>query len=156
MKINLKVLAVCIVIPLLIGLVSAFITSGAMEDFKSLNKPSLTPPSWLFPVVWTVLFILMGIASYFALMSDGQQKDITSALVFYTVQLAFNFLWSLFFFNFGFYRFAFVWLIVLWLLILITTVKFFKLSSLAGYLLLPYLLWVSFAAYLNFGIAYLN
>lgn len=156
MKINIKVLAVCIAIPLIVGALSGIITSGAMDSFESLEQPPLSPPSWLFPVVWTVLFILMGLASYFVLVSKGEQKDITSAMVFYGVQLVFNFLWSIFFFNFGFLWFAFVWLAVLWILILITAAKFYGLKHTAGYLLIPYILWVSFAGYLNFAIAYLN
>ena len=156
MKINLKVLAVCIAIPLIVGALSGIITSGAMDSFYSLEQPPLSPPSWLFPVVWTVLFILMGTASYFALMSTGTESDITSAMVFYVIQLVFNFLWSILFFNFGFLWFAFIWLVVLWILILITAVKFYALYPPAGYLMIPYILWVSFAGYLNFAIAYLN
>lgn len=156
MKINLKVLAVCIAIPLIVGGLSGIITSGAMDSFNSLEQPPLSPPSWLFPVVWTVLFVLMGIASYFALMSRGEQRDITSAVIFYGIQLVFNFLWSIFFFNLGFLWFAFVWLAALWILILITAAKFYSLSHAAGYLMIPYILWVSFAGYLNFAIAYLN
>lgn len=156
MKINLKILAVCVAVPLIVGALSGIITSGAMDSFNSLEQPPLSPPSWLFPVVWTVLFILMGTASYFALMSTGNQSDITSAMVFYAIQLVFNFLWSVFFFNFGFLWFALIWLVVLWLLILITAVKFYALSPIAGYLMIPYILWVSFAGYLNFAVAYLN
>ena len=156
MKVNLKVLAICIAIPVIIGALSGIITSSAMDSFNSLDKPPLSPPSWLFPVVWTILFVLMGIASYFALMSTGRQSEITSAMIFYAVQLVFNFLWSVFFFNFGFLWFAFIWLVALWLLILITAVKFYALSPVAGYLMIPYILWVSFAGYLNFAIAYLN
>lgn len=156
MKIKWKTLLICIAIPLLVGGISGFITMGAMDNFKALDKPPLSPPGWLFPVVWTVLFTLMGIASYFVLTSSASSKDITNALKFYAVQLLFNFLWSILFFNLELYTFAFIWLLVLWVLIIITTVKFYRISKPSGYLLIPYLLWVTFAAYLNLGIAILN
>lgn len=156
MKIKWKTLLICIAIPLLVGGISGFITMGAMDNFKALDKPPLSPPGWLFPVVWTVLFTLMGIASYLVLTSSASSKDITNALKLYAVQLLFNFLWSILFFNLELYTFAFIWLLVLWVLIIITTVKFYRISKPAGYLLIPYLLWVTFAAYLNLGIAILN
>ncbi len=127
-----------------------------MEAFEQINKPPLSPPGWLFPVVWTVLYIFMGIASYLVLESDSSHKDIINALTFYGVQLFFNFLWSILFFNFSLYGIAFIWLLILWVLIIITTVLFGKISKLSALLLIPYFLWVTFAGYLNFGIAVLN
>lgn len=127
-----------------------------MEAFEQINKPPLSPPGWLFPVVWTVLYISMGIASYLVLESDSSHKDIINALTFYGVQLFFNFLWSILFFNFSLYGIAFIWLLILWVLIIMTTVLFGKISKLSALLLIPYFLWVTFAGYLNFGIAVLN
>ena len=147
---------ICLAIPLLVGLVAGLATMNGMDSFQALNKPPLSPPGWLFPVVWTVLYTMMGVASYLVLVSGGSQADVSSALLFYGVQLAFNFVWSFLFFSFELYWFAFVWLIALWILILITALKFSKLSDVAAYLMLPYLAWVTFAAYLNFGIALLN
>lgn len=156
MKIKWKTLLACIAIPLLVGGASAFITMGAMEDFSAFNQPPLSPPGWLFPVVWTVLYTLMGIASYLVVTSGGAQKHINTAITVYAVQLIFNFFWSLFFFKLDLFYFSFAWLIALWLLIIATLVLFSRLSNVAGYLIIPYLLWVSFAAYLNLGVAILN
>lgn len=151
-----KQLIVCIAIPLLVGAISGFISRGSMETFRSLNKPPLSPPGWIFPVVWTVLFILMGIASYLVLVSGKPQQTVNKALTVYAVQLVFNFFWTIFFFNFSLYLFAFIWLVILWVLILITTVLFYGISKTAGYLMVPYLLWTAFAGYLNFAIYLLN
>lgn len=153
MKIQWKNLVTCLAIPLAAGGLSAFLTQNNMEAFETVNKPALTPPGWLFPVVWTLLYILMGIASYLALTS---KKPSDTALTVYGVQLVFNFFWSIIFFNLKLYLLAFLWLAVLWLLILKTTKLFYQLSKPAGYLMIPYLLWVTFAGYLNLSIYLLN
>lgn len=156
MKLNIKKLAICIAIPLIVGGVSALISGGGMRAFNELNKPPLSPPGWLFPVVWTLLYVLMGIASYLVLVSGEDEAKVTSALKTYGLQLAFNFFWSIIFFNLESYLFAFIWLVALWILILLTMIKFFRIREAAGYLLLPYLAWVTFAGYLNLGIYLLN
>ena len=156
LKINKKALVICLAIPLAVGGVSALLTGGGMDTFKMLNQPPLSPPGWLFPVAWTILYSLMGIASYLVLTSGESGQSIHSSLVLYGIQLAFNFLWPVFFFSLGVYLFAFIWLVVLWLLILATTVRFYRIKTLAGHLMLPYLLWVVFAGYLNMGIYLLN
>ena len=153
MKIQWKKLIVCILIPLAVGGLAALLTRGSMATFAALKQPPLSPPGWLFPVVWTILYILMGVASYLVLVS-GKPND--AALTVYAVQLVFNFCWSLIFFNFELYLFAFVWLLALWLLILCTMLLFFRISKPAGYLMLSYLVWVTFAGYLNLGIYLLN
>lgn len=153
MKIEWKKLFICIAIALIIGGISAFLTRGNMQAFDMLNKPALSPPGWLFPIVWTVLYILMGIASYLVLVS---QKTNNNALVLYGIQLFFNFFWSIIFFNLELYIFAFVWLVILWILILKTAISFYQIEKTAGYLMIPYLLWVTFAGYLNLGIYFLN
>lgn len=153
MKIKWKNLIICLTIPLAAGSLSAFLTRNAMETFELVNKPAFAPPGRLFPVVWTFLYIFMGIASYLVLMS-GKSKD--TALTVYSIQLAFNFFWSIIFFNLELYLLAFIWLVLLWLLILKTTILFCQISKPAGYLMLPYLLWVTFAGYLNFFIYLLN
>lgn len=150
-----KDLIVSIAIPLLTGVLSALISRGGMQAFEQLNKPPLSPPGILFPIVWTVLFILMGIASYMVSMSDGE-SGFGHALTLYAVQLFVNFMWPIFFFRLGLYWFSFLWLVLLWVLILAATVKFYRISKTAAYLMLPYLLWVTFAGYLNFGTALLN
>lgn len=154
MKIKWKPLIISILIPLAVGGLSVLLTKDNMIMFDYVRKPPLSPPAWLFPVVWTVLYILMGLASYRVYISEAKGKD--SALVYYGVQLLFNFFWSIIFFNLGNYLFAFIWLAALWVLILITTVKFFRIDKPAGWLMIPYLLWVTFAGYLNYAIYLLN
>lgn len=156
MKIQWKKLILCLAIPLAVGGLSALITNREMQDFEALQQPPLSPPGWLFPVVWTILYLLMGLASYLVATSDGSSREIRSALHVYGLQLAVNFLWSIIFFNFKAYLLAFLWLLLLWALIAVTLLRFVRLRPLAGWLLVPYLLWVTFAGYLNFGIYLLN
>lgn len=156
MKIKWKLLILCIAIPLVIGGVAGSISKDSMNTFATLNKPPLSPPGWLFPVAWTILYTLMGIASYLVLTSGAAQKDIAKALKRYGLQLLFNFFWTILFFNLGWYWISFIWLVVLWFLILSTAVAFYRISKPAAYLLIPYLAWVAFAGYLNLGIAILE
>ncbi len=156
MKIEWKKLFLAVAVPLAVGGLSAFVTKDAMEEFAKLNQPPLSPPGWLFPVVWTILFLLMGVASYLVCVSGSGRDEKKRALILYGVQLAVNFLWSVFFFNMGWYLFSFFWLLLLWGLILGTICLFSRSSRTAGTLLIPYLAWVTFAGYLNFGIYLLN
>lgn len=156
MKRKSKTLIFFIALPLVVGGLASLISRQSMSMFSQLNKPPLSPPGWLFPVVWTVLYVLMGIASYLVFTSGAPQSTVTLSLRFYFIQLIFNFFWSIFFFNFEWYFFSFFWLLVLWLLIIITTVFFYKTSPKSAYLMLPYILWVTFAGYLNLGIALIN
>ncbi len=153
MKIQWKKLIFCIVLPLAVGGLAGLLTRSSMETFQSINKPALSPPGWLFPVVWMILYILMGIASYLVLTSGKPNRP---ALAVYGIQLVFNFFWPIIFFNLEAYLFSFIWLAVLWILIITTMILFFRISKPAGYLLLQYLLWVTFAGYLNFYIYLLN
>lgn len=152
-NIHWKNLITAVAIPLAVGGLSAWITKDGMKAFETVNQPPLTPPMWLFPVVWSILFVLMGIASYLVVMQKGED---TKALTLYTVQLIFNFFWSIWFFNLGWYLFAFLWLVALWILIIATTVAFYRISKPAAWLMLPYLVWVAFAGYLNLGVWWLN
>ena len=156
MKIDKKRLIICLAIPLVVGGAAGLLTMNSMEAFEALNQPPLSPPRWLFPVVWTVLYVLMGIASYLVSVSDAPHEEKARALWTYGIQLAFNFLWPIAFFNLKWYLFAFLWLMILWILILITALRFGRIRKPAGYLLVPYLLWVAFAGYLNLGIYLLN
>lgn len=153
---HLKSAIVCIAIPLIAGGISGFLTSDSTQVFQQLNKPPLTPPGTLFPIVWTILYVLMGLASYLILSSGQNRNDIQKALIVYAIQLAVNVLWPVFFFRFEWYLFSFVWLLLLWGLILVTFVLFSRISKPASYLLIPYILWVTFAGYLNFSIYLLN
>lgn len=156
MKCNWKKLALAVAIPLAVGGLSALLTMDNMVMFDAVKKPPLAPPKWLFPVAWTVLYVLMGIASYSVFTADAPSGKKRASLIVYAISLAFNFLWSIIFFNLDNYLLAFVWLCALWLLIVIVTVRFFGISKKAGRLMLPYILWVSFAGYLNYGIYLLN
>lgn len=145
-----------IALPLAVGAVSGIITSGSMKEFKNLNKPPLSPPGWLFPVVWTTLYVLMGLAAYIVENTGNDSSETRKAMIIYYVQLAVNFLWPIFFFKFGNYLFALYWLILLWVLIIATMASFSHISKKSACLLAPYLLWVTFAAYLNYSIYSLN
>lgn len=153
-QIKWKPLIICLLIPLAVGGLSALLTMGSMDVYGKLNQPPLSPPGFLFPIVWTILFILMGISSYLIFVSEDQNK--TKALVLYAVQLVFNFVWSLIFFNMQSYLFAFIWLVILWVLILAMITVFSKINKTAALLQIPYLLWVAFAGYLNLGVYLLN
>ncbi len=149
--------AAAILIPLAIGGLSAFLTRGNMNIYEDINTPPLSPPSFLFPVVWTVLYILMGVSSGIVLLKRDEHKaKADTALLLYASSLVMNFIWSLIFFNFRAYLFSFIWLIAMFITIILTYLGYKRLSSLAAYLQIPYILWVSFAGYLNFGIWLLN
>ena len=139
-----------ILIALAVGGLSAYLTKDSMAHFEAVSKPPLSPPGYLFPIVWTILFVLMGISAAMIAKSSGKVPFI------YRLSLFVNFFWSIFFFNMEAYLFAFVWLILLWILILSTILEYAKTNKTAAYLQIPYLLWVTFAAYLNFGIWLLN
>ena len=151
MKIQWKALVVSLAVSLGTGLLSVLLTPNIQEDYAQLYRPPLSPPGWVFPVVWTVLFILMGIASYLVYTSGSGQS--TSALKLYLVQLLFNLGWSVLFFRWDAYLPAFLWLLILWYLVYCLIRQFGEISSLAGKLLIPYLFWLTFAAYLNLAIA---
>ena len=156
MKQNIKLLLLCIAIPLIVGGISAALTGNSMEVFANVSKPPLSPPSWLFPVVWTILYTLMGISSYLISSSGAEKESIYSAIRLYVYQLMVNFLWPTFFFNFQWYGFSFLWLVLLWILVLLMILRFREIDRVAAYMNLPYLIWLTFAGYLNFGIWILN
>ena len=155
MKSNTKKLLICLAIPLAVGGLSALL-SGGMSAYKEFNQPPLSPPGWVFPVVWSILYLLMGYASWRVLVSSKEEPLIRKALTIYGIQLFLNFLWSPVFFGLRWYLTAFFLLIGLWIAIFITMRKFLRVDEKAGDLLLPYLLWVCFAAYLNLGVYLLN
>ena len=156
MKILWKKLIICLAIPLAVGGLSALLTGGSMQQYGQIRQPPFAPPGWVFPVVWTILYLLMGYASYRVLTSNADQKEIRRALGLYGAQLAVNFLWPLVFFGLKWYLAAFIVLLVLWVLIFLTIWAFSDIDELASDLLLPYILWVTFAAYLNVGVYLLN
>ena len=150
---NVKLYLKNIALPLGIGIVIGLLTMGGMEDFKLLSKPLLNPPSIVFPIVWTILYILMGI-SYTLLLTSGTNTKETKMAYF--LQLFFNALWPILFFTLKWRLIALIWLIVLDILVLNMVIKFIKHNKLSGIIQIPYLLWVLFATYLNWAIYLLN
>lgn len=154
-KSKIKTYAVSLAITLITGGVSALLINLGIDDYRLAQKPALSPPEIVFPIVWTVLFILMAVgAARVWLTPDSKAK--AKGLRLYILQLAANFIWSILFFNFQAYALAFFWLIFLWLLILLMIIAFSKSDKIAAYMQIPYLLWVSFAGYLNFMVWMLN
>ena len=150
---NKSTLIIAILIPIAVGTLSALF-SGRTSLYSQINKPSLSPPGFVFPIVWIILYILMGISSYIIYESDNPNQK--TALKTYAIQLFFNFWWSIIFFRFSLYLFAFLWLLSLIAIIIVMIYQFYRIKPLASYLQIPYLLWCLFAAYLNFMIYRLN
>ncbi|MEX2145074.1 MAG: TspO/MBR family protein, partial [Candidatus Spechtbacterales bacterium] len=150
-------LVITIGVSLSTGAIGSFFTAPAISDwYAGLVKPVLNPPSWIFGPVWTTLYILMGIAAFLIWKRGLKRKDVKIALGIFGGQLVLNTLWSIIFFGLQNPGLALVNIAVLWLAIVWTAVVFYKISRLAAYLLVPYLLWVSFASYLNYSIWLLN
>lgn len=147
------VYAVSILIALTVGGISALVNAGKMSS-TTFIQPPLTPPAWLFPIVWSILFTLMGISAAGVYMSDCASKS--DALFIYAVQLVVNFLWTVFYFSFQALALSFFWLVFLILLILLMAVRFERCSCGSGKLQIPYIIWCCFAAYLNFASWILN
>ncbi len=143
-------------VPLLVGGLSAALSYRAMLAYGTMNKPPLSPPPWVFSVVWTLLYIMMGVASYFVLVSEAELSNKVSALIVYSIQLLLNFMWSIFFFNMSLHLVAFFWLMLMWCMVLYCAYEFYSINRVASFLLFPYVLWLTFAAYLNFGVFYLE
>ena len=149
--------AVAAAIPLTVGGLSALLTAKNTDIYSELNTPPGSPPSVMFPIVWTALYILMGISSALVCQKGRMDKNSADAgLGFYALSLAFNFVWSILFFNMRAFVFSFIWLCGLLLLIVLTMLKYKKVSEKAAYLQIPYLIWVMYAGYLNLGICILN
>ena len=145
--------AVSIAVALAVGGVSALVNRGRLGN-DDLIQPALSPPAWLFPVVWTILFTLMGISAARVWLSDCPSRS--DALFLYGTQLVVNFLWTVFYFSFGALLLSFFWLLFLIALVVLTAVRFERCVSGAGKLQIPYLVWLCFAAYLNLATWLLN
>ncbi len=156
MKNKILLLVECIALPLLVGILAAALTRGGIRGFAEVQQPPLSPPAILFPIVWTILYVLMGVGSYLVLTSNGSKEEIRSALSVYIWQLLVNFLWPTFFFNLKWYLFSFFWLVLLWILVFIMLKRFYRVSKVAAYINIPYLVWLTFAGYLNLGVYFLN
>lgn len=155
-KIKWKPLLVNLAVSLGVCGLSAFLTRKGTAAFKLVKKPPFTPPDIVFPIVWTILFTLMGISAYIVYIKPAAKTLKSSALTVYAIQLAVNFFWSIIFFNLSAYLFAFVWIILLLVWIICMIYAFRKVSKAAAFLQIPYMLWVILAAYLNMGVYILN
>lgn len=148
---------ISIVTPPLAGFIgSLFTTSSIPNWYAGLIKPELNPPSWVFAPVWTILYLMMGLAAFLVWKEGYERREVRHALKLYVFQLVLNVAWSIFFFGLKNPGAALIEIIILWLAILATIFAFFKVSKLAGSLLIPYILWVSFATYLTYSIWALN
>lgn len=156
LKNNWKTYAVWILLAEGVGALSGWLTREGMKAYEqTVIQPPLSPPGWVFPIVWAVLYALMGIGAarvYLAPASNNRSRG----LLLFLVQLVFNFLWSIVFFNLQAYGFALIWLLALWGLILWMILAFRRVDKPAAWLQIPYLLWVTFAVYLTFGVWLLN
>lgn len=154
---KIKPYVISLLISLGVGGLSAFLTQSSMDFYETVKRPPLSPPGWLFPVVWTILYILMGISAALVWVKRGEDREAARrGIGRYGASLAVNFLWSILFFNLREFLFAFVWLLLLLLLIGRTLHYYKRVFPTAAYLQIPYFLWVAFAGYLNFGIYLLN
>lgn len=149
---KIKIYAKSILIPVLIGGIVGLIISSAI-DYNSLQKPFLAPPSIVFPIVWTILYIFMGIS--YGILKSKSLTDKKIDLIYY-IQLAVNAAWSIIFFLLKLRLFAFIWILLLDILVILMIIKFYKKDKTAGLLQIPYILWTLFASYLNLAIYILN
>ena len=159
-KIKYLKLIILIILPLLVGFVSSLITKNAMLVFNSVKKPPLSPPGILFPIVWSILYIMMGISNYLVVICNKTDENIVKlrkkCIIIYIIQLIFNFFWSIIFFRCSQYGFALVWLLMLLILVVVLMINSKKISKTSAYLLIPYIVWMIFATYLNAGVWVLN
>lgn len=155
-KIYVFPLVIAIIIPLLVGIFSAFLTSDDMKAYEVMKHPPLAPPGWLFPIVWTILYIVMGIASYLVYVSDAGAEQKRMALTFYAAQLIMNMFWSTLFFTYKLYLVSLIWLLAMWVLIIICVFRFLRISKAAAAMMGALLLWTTFAAYLNLAYFIMN
>lgn len=153
MKINFKNLIISILVPVLLGALVGLITAGS-NNYSNLNQPFFAPPGILFPIVWTILYVLMGISDY--LIKESHSVYQRKAIFTYQLQLIVNLLWSIIFFLLKLRTFAFIWILLLIILVISMIKQFAKISKVAAYLQIPYLLWLIFASILNLTIIFLN
>jgi len=156
-RIKILKLVISILVCQVAGLIGSLFTLSSISTwYAQLEKPTFNPPNWVFAPVWTLLFLLMGISLYLIVSKGVENKKVKTALSIFVIQLTLNILWSFLFFGLQSLLYAFIEIIILGLAILLTIISFYKISKTAAYLLLPYVLWVSFAAVLNFSILILN
>ena len=155
-KLNLTSLLISIVLAELIGMVSGLLAGDSGAAYDTLLLPPFSPPGWVFPIAWGILYALMGIAAFLIADSGAPNVRKRKALIFYIAQLTVNFLWSIVFFRFQLLWGSVAVILLLDVLVILTMIKFYRLRKTAMYFLIPYLLWILFATYLNIGTALLN
>ncbi|EKE07304.1 MAG: hypothetical protein ACD_18C00124G0001 [uncultured bacterium] len=154
---NVHKLIISVIVSELAGLIGSLFTFSAIPNwYSTLEKPVLNPPNWIFGPVWTALYVLMGISAFLIWREGWKKKEVKIALTIFGVQLFLNAIWSIIFFGLQSPAWAFLNIVLLWITIFWTIFAFFKISKLATFLLVPYILWVSFAGYLNLAIWLLN
>lgn len=156
-KINIKRLIISLILPQLAGLVGSFFTIPAISSwYLNLEKPSFSPPNWIFGPAWVTLYLLMGISAYLVWQKIDENQKAKKSLWFFCIHLIFNASWSLMFFGLKSPGLGLINIIIIWLLIIVLIIKFWKINRWSSYLLIPYLAWVSFASLLNYFIWILN
>lgn len=156
MKRKWKIYAIWIAVTELVGVLSALLSRKGMQAYDAtVNQPPFVPPMWVFPVAWSILFVLMGIGAAMVWLAPESALR-RRGLNLFVAQLIVNFFWSLIYFNLQAFGFAFVWLVLLWLLVAWMSWTFYQVEPLAGLLQIPYLLWLTFAGYLSFSVWMLN
>ena len=138
----------------LVGALSGILAGNSFSFYEELIKPPLSPPGWLFPVMWAILYALMGISAFMIYTSDSKER--CKALIIYGIQLFLNFMWSIVFFRFKMIGLSVAVILTLLALIIVMMIKFYRIRSVSAYLNIPYLMWIIFASYLNIGILLLN
>ena len=150
-----KSLLINIAIPVSVGIISSIIIGGGFDTYSQINQPPWSPPPLVFPIIWSILYIIMGISSYLIVQQADEIKN-NKSLIVYAFQLTINFFWPIFFFGFKAYLFSFIWIVLLVVSIITMTFLFYKQNKFAAYLQIPYIIWTIFAAYLNLGVYILN
>jgi tryptophan-rich sensory protein len=153
---NIVALIISVLLAQGVGFLSGFLSMTASSNYENFNKPPFSPPGWVFPIVWTILYFLMAVAAYRIWMKGKAGEDVSKALTLYFTQLFLNFLWSIIFFRFRLYAIAFLELLILLVFILLTTFEFYRIDKPSAYLMIPYIAWVSFAGVLNYAIWMMN
>lgn len=153
-KNNFKRMFLIIIGTIVVGSFFAFFLMKQMKDYGNLIKPILSPPAIVFPVAWTILYILMSISLYIITQSNSDRK--IEAYIYYVIQILINSFWTLFFFGLKLYLFSFIWLVLLLIVVIIMSIKFKRINKVSFYLLIPYIFWLIFAGYLNLSVYLLN
>lgn len=156
LKIRWKTLLLCLAVPLAAGALSGLLIKDDVRLYGMLTLPAFAPPAAVFPIVWTALYLLMGIASYLLFTSECSKRQRANALYLYFLQLGINVVWPFLFFKLGAFEFSFIWSVILSIAVFLTVFFFFRCRKSAGFLMIPYFLWTLFASVLTYSVMKLN